>query len=117
MHIHPIIISINKISQIFSGLGFDTVSGPELEDEWHNFDALNVPGDHPARDMQDTFWVKDISAQNVFGETSGYVLRTHTSGMQIRSMREHVDKGKDYPMAVCCPGKVYRNEATYNIST
>lgn len=111
-HIHPISDAINKISYIFSNMGFDTVSGPELEDEWHNFDALNVPKDHPARDMQDTFWIKDKTSTNKFGESVNHVLRTHTSGVQIRVMEKHTKEGKDFPIAVCVPGKVFRNEAT-----
>lgn len=125
-HIHPITLAIAKISDIFSKMGFDTVDGPELEDEWHNFDALNVPKDHPARDMQDTFWVKtqtsrtdadradntDHKGVNKFGEPMGYVLRTHTSNMQIRAMEKYVTDGSTGPLAICCPGKVFRNEAT-----
>jgi phenylalanyl-tRNA synthetase alpha chain len=111
-HTHPIALAIAKISDIFSRLGFDTVDGPELEDEWHNFDALNVPKDHPARDMQDTFWIKNRTGKNKFGEEVGYVLRTHTSNMQIRTMEKYVVEGRQFPLAICCPGKVFRNEAT-----
>jgi phenylalanyl-tRNA synthetase alpha chain len=111
-HNHPITLAIGRISDIFSHLGFDTVDGPELEDEWHNFDALNVPKDHPARDMQDTFWIKKDQVENKHGELVGHVLRTHTSNMQIRAMEHHVANGKDFPLAICCPGKVFRNEAT-----
>ncbi|MFA6608919.1 MAG: phenylalanine--tRNA ligase subunit alpha [Candidatus Paceibacterota bacterium] len=111
-HAHPITLAIARISDIFSKMGFDTVDGPELEDEWHNFDALNVARDHPSRDMQDTFWIKDKKGVNKFGEEVGYVLRTHTSNVQIHSMEKHVKEGKDFPLAVCCPGKVFRNEAT-----
>lgn len=111
-HAHPISIAIARISSIFSGMGFDTVDGPELEDEWHNFDALNVPKDHPARDMQDTFWIKGKSGVNKYGEELGYVLRTHTSNMQIRTMEKYVKEGREFPLAICCPGKVFRNEAT-----
>jgi phenylalanyl-tRNA synthetase alpha chain len=122
-HIHPITLAIARISSIFSEMGFDTVDGPELEDEWHNFDALNVPKDHPARDMQDTFWIKSSSGletaekivregKDKYGEPVGYVLRTHTSNMQIRTMEAYVKEGKEFPLAICCPGKVFRNEAT-----
>ncbi len=111
-HAHPITLAIARISQIFSSMGFDTVDGPELEDEWHNFDALNVPGDHPARDMQDTFWIQGAKGQNKHGEDVGYVLRTHTSNMQIRTMEQYVREGRALPLAICCPGKVFRNEAT-----
>ncbi len=111
-HIHPIPLAIARISEIFSSMGFHTVDGPELEDEWHNFDALNVPKDHPARDMQDTFWIKDKEGVDKHGDTTGYVLRTHTSNMQIRTMEKWVAEGRQFPLAICCPGKVFRNEAT-----
>lgn len=111
-HLHPINLAIARISDIFSKMGFDTVDGPELEDEWHNFDALNVPKNHPSRDMQDTFWIKNKKGIDKHGEEMGYVLRTHTSNMQIRSMEKHVAEGGEFPIAICCPGKVFRNEAT-----
>jgi phenylalanyl-tRNA synthetase alpha chain len=108
-------------------MGFDTETGPELEDEWHNFDALNVAKFHSSRDMQDTFWIKDKRGVDKYGEAMGYVLRTHTSGVQIRTMekvsteiKRRVGDGEDrkkveaelFPIAICVPGKVYRNEAT-----
>ncbi len=102
-HIHPLHLIINKAVQIFQGMGFRVVSGPEMETEWYNFDALNVPKDHPARDMQDTFWLDTKERM---------VLRTHTSNMQIHSMEEWVAAGQAGPLAIICPGKVYRNEAT-----
>jgi phenylalanyl-tRNA synthetase alpha chain len=125
-HAHPITLAIARISEIFSHMGFDTVDGPELEDEWHNFDALNVPKDHPARDMQDTFWIQPQTSQtntdladtiqrtgkDKYGDPVGYVLRTHTSNMQIRTMEHYVAEGKAFPLPICCPGKVFRNEAT-----
>lgn len=111
-HIHPITLAITKISDIFSKMGFDTVDGPELEDEWHNFDALNVAKDHPSRDMQDTFWIKNRKGIDKYGEETGYVLRTHTSNMQIHAMEKYVREGRDFPIAISCPGKVFRNEAT-----
>jgi len=84
-------------------MGFSFEEGPLLEDEWHNFDALNVPKDHPARDMQDTFFIKD---------EQGMVLRTHTSPVQIRYMESQMKKGILPPYRVIVPGKVFRNEAT-----
>ncbi len=95
-HIHPNTAMIESIANIFKSMGFDVVDGPELEDEWHNFDALNVPKDHSSRDMQDTFWLKN-----------GKLLRTHTSSVQIRFMEKHKP-----PFAIAVPGKVFRNEAT-----
>jgi phenylalanyl-tRNA synthetase alpha chain len=104
-HLHPVSLIINKAVKIFQDMGFRVVDGPELETEWYNFDALNVPKDHPARDMQDTFWIATEDG-------SRKVLRTHTSNMQIRSMEKWVKDGKPGPLAIIAPGKVYRNEAT-----
>lgn len=97
-HLHPVTILIREITELFTELGFQVADGPEIEDEHHNFDALNVPKDHPARDMQDTFWMK--------GER-GKVLRTHTSPVQIRFMETHKP-----PFKIIAPGKVFRYEAT-----
>ena len=102
-HIHPISSLIREANQIFSRMGFTYAEGPLLEDEWHNFDALNVPKDHPARDMQDTFFIQ--------GE-DGMVLRTHTSNVQMRYMEEQIKAGIQPPYRIIVPGKVFRNEAT-----
>ena len=91
--IHPITRTIRRIEQLFGELGFATVEGPEIEDDFHNFGALNIPEAHPARAMQDTFYVKD----------GGYVLRTHTSPVQIRTMQARTP-----PIRIICPGRVYR---------
>ena len=93
---HPISIIQNKIISIFNSLGFSIAEGPEIEDDWHNFNALNLPEDHPARDMQDTFYLN---------ESPVWLLRTHTSSVQIREMQ----KGQ-LPLRIICPGRVYRNE-------
>ncbi|WP_205529406.1 phenylalanine--tRNA ligase subunit alpha [Taibaiella koreensis] len=93
---HPLRIVENKIVEIFEKLGFGVAEGPEIEDDWHNFTSLNMPADHTARDMQDTFYV----AQN-----PDWLLRTHTSSVQARVLEE----GK-LPVRVICPGRVYRNE-------
>lgn len=107
-HIHPISKAIFEISQIFSEMGFRVAEGPELEMEFYNFDALNVPKDHPARDMQDTFWIKSLKSEIDNQEKSNRsVLRTHTSGVQVREM----EKG-ELPIRIIVPGKVFRNEAT-----
>lgn len=99
---HPISILRNKIIEIFSRIGFAIAEGPEIEDDWHNFSALNFPPEHPARDMQDTFFIeKDVS-----GEGNDIALRTHTSSVQIRLM----ELGKA-PFRVIMPGRVFRNEA------
>lgn len=97
-HIHPISSLIREINQIFSAMGFTFAEGPLLESEHYNFDMLNVPKDHSARDMQDTFFVKN---------ESGFVLRTHTSPVQVRYMEKNQP-----PIRVIVPGKVFRNEAT-----
>jgi phenylalanyl-tRNA synthetase alpha chain len=102
-HIHPVSSLIREANRIFSGMGFTFAEGPLLESEWYNFDALNVPKDHPARDMQDTFFIKD---------SPGYVLRTHTSPVQVRYMEAQMKKGIAPPYRVIVPGKVFRNEAT-----
>lgn len=93
---HPISIIRNRIVSIFQRLGFAVVEGPEIEDDWHNFTALNLPENHPARDMQDTFYIC---------EDPVWLLRTHTSSVQVREM----EKGK-LPIRIICPGRVYRNE-------
>jgi len=97
-HIHPISQAISEINKIFSAMGFSIAEGPIVETEYYNFDALNVPKDHPARDMQDTFFVKGQKEK---------VLRTHTSPVQVRYMEENKP-----PIRIIAPGRVYRNEAT-----
>jgi phenylalanyl-tRNA synthetase alpha chain len=103
-HLHPITSVIREITSIFDRMGFAVATGPELETEFHNFDALNVPADHPARDMQDTFWVKTKPGEEK------KVLRTHTSSVQVRYMQSVANN--PHPFKVIMPGKVYRNEAT-----
>lgn len=98
---HPITLMRNRIVSIFQRLGFAVAEGPEIEDDWHNFTALNLHEHHPARDMQDTFYVEQHLAS---GETD-WLLRTHTSNVQIREM----EKGK-LPIRGIYPGRVYRNE-------
>ncbi|HEY9167816.1 MAG TPA: phenylalanine--tRNA ligase subunit alpha [Candidatus Kryptonia bacterium] len=95
---HPLTKTAEEIKKIFLGLGFGIADGPEIEDDYHNFEALNFPPDHPARDMQDTFFVKN--------ESGKYLLRTHTSPVQIRVMENNRP-----PVRVIMPGRVYRNEA------
>lgn len=100
--LHPISVAVRDAASIFGRMGFSIAYGPELEDEFHNFSALNVPADHPARDMQDTFWIKD---------RPGYVLRTHDTSVTIRCLEEMARTGKT-SMRTINPGKVFRNEAT-----
>jgi len=99
--IHPLHETIRKISSIFIDMGFEIADGPLIEREWYNFDALNIPKDHPARDMQDTFFVNEDK-----------VLRTHTSNVQIRFMEEFVKSNRKLPFKIIVPGKVFRQEAT-----
>ena len=94
---HPISLVKNEIVEIFSRLGYTVADGPEIEDDWHVFSALNFPPEHPARDMQDTFFVE---------KNPDILLRTHTSSIQVRTM-EH----QKPPIRVICPGRVFRNEA------
>lgn len=115
-HSHPITILTDEITRIFTDIGFDIADGPELENEWNNFDALNVPRDHPSRDMQDTFWIKREKEADKLGRPMGFVLRTHTSSVQIREMEKWAklsdEEKKLNPLAIVVPGKVFRNEAT-----
>jgi phenylalanyl-tRNA synthetase alpha chain len=93
--LHPLTLLTNEISDLFLGIGYEVKEGPELESEWLNFDALNIPADHPARTMQDTFFIDPLDSK--------LVLRTHTSPVQIRTMLDQTP-----PIYVICPGKVYR---------
>ncbi|MCD6010342.1 MAG: phenylalanyl-tRNA synthetase alpha chain [Flavipsychrobacter sp.] len=93
---HPLRIVENQIVSIFEKIGFSVATGPEIEDDWHNFTSLNMPEHHPARDMQDTFYVS---------QNPDWVLRTHTSSTQARVM-----ENQQPPIRVICPGRVYRNE-------
>ncbi len=93
--LHPVTLVMDEICDVFTSLGFEVVSGPEVENDWCNFEALNMPPDHPARDMQDTLYVSD-----------SIVLRTHTSSLQIRTMKE-----RKPPVAAVAPGRVYRRDS------
>jgi len=95
-HLHPLTLVRRKIEEIFQAMGFSIVEGPEVETEWYNFDALNIPKDHPARDVWDTFYLK-----------KGGLLRTHTSPVQVRYMQKHQP-----PFRIIVPGRIFRHEAT-----
>ena len=99
---HPVSMLADQLSDVFVAMGYEVAEGPEVEAEWYNFDALNIPPDHPAREMQDTLFV----APPPGAERSGMVLRTHTSPVQIRSLLS-----RPLPLYVVSPGRVYRNEA------
>ena len=95
--LHPITLVSRRLEEIFAELGYSVAEGPEVEDDAHNFAALNFPADHPARDTQDTFFLKN-----------GLLLRTHTSPVQIRTMLDRVKSGRRPPIRVICPGRVFR---------
>ena len=103
---HPLSILADQAYAVFSELGFEKAVGPELESEWYNFDVLNVAKDHPARDMQDTFWIKGEK-----GEKTDNVLRTHTTNVTARAVEQAGKEGR-LPCAFISVGKVFRNEAT-----
>ncbi|HXE65310.1 MAG TPA: phenylalanine--tRNA ligase subunit alpha [Bryobacteraceae bacterium] len=98
--LHPITQVQWEIEDLFRSMGFSVLDGPEVETEFHNFDALNIPGDHPARDMQDTFWL------DVGKNAGGWLLRTHTSPVQVRGMEK-----LGPPLRMIAPGRVFRNES------
>ncbi len=98
-HLHPISQMAWRAKEIFAEMGFALADGPETEDEWHNFDALNMPANHPARAMQDTFWLKPL--------TDRKLLRTHMTTVSLRELAK-----KNLPLRVVSSGRVFRNEAT-----
>ncbi|MEK9195238.1 MAG: phenylalanine--tRNA ligase subunit alpha [Patescibacteria group bacterium] len=111
-HLHPITKITREMIEIFSQLGFEIVEGPEVETEYYNFDALNIPEHHPAREMWDTFWLRSnyeipISKSKPQKKSERLLLRTHTSPVQIRYMETH-----NPPLRIVVPGRVYRYEAT-----
>lgn len=101
-HSHPLTQAIEKAAGIFQSMGFEIAEGPEVEMEYYNFDALNIPKNHPARKMQDTFWLKQTGENK-----EKLLLRTHTSPVQIRYM-----KHRQPPIRIIAPGRVFRHEAT-----
>lgn len=120
-HLHPITQFIREVTGIFAEMGFVVATGPELETEFYNFDALNVGKDHTSRDMQDTFWIKEAqeerrkkkgeseSQNKTEAKSERPVMRTQTSSVQVRFLEKHKDS---LPCAIIVPGKVFRNEAT-----
>jgi len=119
-HIHPLSKIEEEIRQIFLSMNFSVVEGPEVETEYYNFDALNVPPNHPARDIQDTFWLRSNQKEHLTTDKKQFIksqisdvnsqrllLRTHTSPMQIRYMENH-----NPPFQIIVPGRVFRNDAT-----
>ena len=111
-HRHPLTVMRERVEAIFARQGYDILDGPETEDDWHNFEALNLPPEHPARDMQDTLYLAQPLRRQLWSagrepdDTSeATLLRTHTSSMQIRYMQTH-----EPPVRVICPGRVYRRD-------
>lgn len=103
-HLHPLTIVQRDIENIFTTLGFEIADGPDIDTEFYNFDAVNMPDDHPGRDMQDTFWISQEQGRE---KGSGAVLRTQTSSVQVRYMETHIP-----PLRIIVPGRVFRNETT-----
>ena len=113
-HLHPLTQVKRKVEEIFQTMGFSVVEGPDMETEWYNFDALNIPKDHPARDLWDTFYLKTelpkeakVKMKTKFSSPNGLLLRAHTSPVQVRYMESHQP-----PLRIIVPGNVYRHEAT-----
>lgn len=107
-HLHPLTIVGRQVQEIFQQMGFTVVLGPEVEDEWHNFDALNIPKDHPARDVWDTLWLRQSETKDQKSKIKNkLLLRTHTSPVQIRYMEKN-----NPPLRIVAPGRVFRHEAT-----
>ena len=103
--LHPVTRALDRITEIFARLGYELADGPEIEDDWHNFEALNFPPHHPARAMHDTFYVSDE------GSDDRRLLRTHTSGVQVRYMRDMLEGGGAPPLRMIAAGKVYRSDS------
>ncbi|MBZ9572601.1 phenylalanine--tRNA ligase subunit alpha [Patescibacteria group bacterium] len=104
-HLHPLTLVQREVLEIFQSMGFSVVLGPDIETEWYNFDALNIPKDHPARDFWDTFWLKPETQKSKVKTQK--LLRTHTSPVQIRYMEKH-----NPPLRIIVPGRCFRHEAT-----
>lgn len=100
--IHPVSKIYEEVVAIFGQMGFEVAEGPDIEDQFHNFNALNMPANHPARQMQDTFYIKNPNSDDA---DNNYVVRTHTSGMQIRTM-----ESKKPPIRIIAPGRTYRSD-------
>jgi len=113
-HLHPLTLVKRKVEEIFQAMGFTVIEGPDIETEWYNFDALNIPKDHPARDLWNTFYLKTelpkeakVKMKTKFSSPNGLLLRTHTSPVQVRYMESHQP-----PLRIIVPGNVFRHEAT-----
>ena len=106
-HFHPVTTLLRDLKDFFSSMGFVIADGPELESDYYNFTAVNIPEHHPARDMQDTFYIKNHTPSTAKATAGTWVMRTHTSSVQVRAMQKH-----GAPLRVIVPGKCFRNEST-----
>jgi phenylalanyl-tRNA synthetase alpha chain len=106
-HLHPITLVQNDLEDLFMSMGFMVLDGPELESDYYNFEAVNIPATHPARDSQDTFYIKGHNQNDVSGGQSPWVMRTQTSPMQVRALQKY-----GAPLRMIVPGRCFRNEAT-----
>ncbi len=106
-HFHPVTTLMRDLEDFFSSMGFVIADGPELESDYYNFTAVNIPEDHPARDMQDTFYIKNHTPTSAKASAGTWVMRTHTSSVQVRAMQKH-----GAPLRAIFPGKCFRNEST-----
>ncbi|MGZ8349257.1 MAG: phenylalanine--tRNA ligase subunit alpha [Allosphingosinicella sp.] len=104
--VHPVSQVMDELAEIFSDLGFSVATGPEIEDDWHNFTALNIPESHPARAMHDTFYFEQAAPGSGSGDGHRMLLRTHTSPVQIREMQQH-----NTPIYLIAPGRTYRSDS------
>ncbi len=112
--LHPVTLTLRRIEQLFHSIGFDVATGPEIETDFYNFTALNIPENHPARAMHDTFYVAANHVQN--NDKTDFVLRTHTSPVQIHYMQEALKNNQSPPLKIIAPGRVYRvdSDATHS---
>ena len=108
--LHPVTRALERITEIFGRLGYELSEGPEIEDDWHNFEALNFPPHHPARAMHDTFYLSDDGRSDA-GDGERRLLRTHTSGVQVRYMQDLIAAGRQPPLRMIAAGKVYRSDS------
>ena len=109
--LHPITIALRDIAEIFGRMGFGIAYGPELEDDFHNFTGLNIPPNHPARSMQDTFWIEERNRRGTDADVTRNLLRTHATSVSIRELEKFSKEGGTELRRIN-PGKVFRNEAT-----
>ncbi len=111
-HRHPVLNYLDLLSELGHKLGYDIIDGPELETSWFNFDALNIPAHHPAREMWDTYYIISPEQKEFTDDKESWLLRTHTSPVQIREIKKRLAQGLEPPFRFLVPGRVFRREAT-----